>query len=44
MNTQTKNPGDAPEIINNQNITYKADIFSLGCLMFELLLGYKPFT
>ncbi len=34
----------APEQITGEaNITGKADLYSLGCLMFELLTGQKPF-
>ena len=33
----------APEIINGVPYTNKVDIFSLGCVWFELLTGIKPF-
>jgi len=31
------------QITGDSNITGKADLYSLGCLMFELLTGQKPF-
>ncbi len=34
----------APEqIVGDANITGKADLYSLGCVLFELLTGHKPF-
>jgi serine/threonine-protein kinase ULK/ATG1 len=33
----------APEILKGQDYTSKADIWSLGCVLFELLYGQCPF-
>lgn len=32
----------APEVINGKNIDYRADIYSLGIVLFEMLEGYTP--
>jgi serine/threonine protein kinase/Rieske Fe-S protein len=34
----------APEIIQGQSIDIRSDIYALGCILFELLSGYPPFT
>lgn len=33
----------APEIVSSLPYTSKVDIFSLGCVWFELITGEKPF-
>ena len=33
----------APEIVGSENYDYSVDIWSLGILLFELLMGYSPF-
>lgn len=33
----------APEIIRGKPISHKSDLYSLGCMMFELLTGQRPF-
>lgn len=33
----------APEILKNEPLTPKADLFSLGVVLFEALTGHKPF-
>ena len=34
----------APEVLNNQEYDFKADIWSIGTVFFELLFGKPPFT
>ncbi|OUM69079.1 hypothetical protein PIROE2DRAFT_38608, partial [Piromyces sp. E2] len=34
----------APEILDNNGYDYLVDYWSLGCIMFEFLSGYPPFT
>ena len=33
-----------PEIINNEEYDTKVDIWSMGCLIFEMMSGKMPFT
>lgn len=33
----------APEMLNRENYNYKADVWSVGTVLFELLTGYSPF-
>jgi serine/threonine protein kinase len=33
----------APEIILNVNYTESIDMWSLGCLLYELMVGWPPF-
>jgi len=33
----------APEMLNGSVYNYKADVWSLGTIMFEMLTGYSPF-
>jgi len=37
-------PYVAPEVLRGQPYTQKADIYSLGMIMYEVLTGYPPFT
>lgn len=34
----------APECIRNRDSTYKSDIYSLGCLFYQLICGQTPYT
>lgn len=34
----------APELINGKSYGFKADVWSLGTLLFQLLTGTHPFT
>lgn len=34
----------APEVIGGQLYNHKADVWSIGCLFYELLTGFMPFT
>ena len=33
----------APEILKGQNYSIKADIWSMGVVLFEMLFGYCPY-
>lgn len=33
----------APEILNRVSYSYKADVWSLGTILYELLIGDSPF-
>jgi fused-like protein len=45
--TSTQNAGTpttiAPEIIEGKKHTFSADIWSLGCIIYELVIGISPF-
>jgi len=34
----------APEVLGGQLYNHKADVWSLGCLFYEMLTGFAPFT
>lgn len=34
----------APEVLNGKKYSHKADVWSLGCLYYELITGFVPFT
>ena len=34
----------APEVLSGQLYNHKADVWSLGCLFYEMLTGFTPFT
>jgi serine/threonine-protein kinase ULK/ATG1 len=33
----------APEVLNRGVYNYKADVWSLGTILFEMIAGYSPF-
>lgn len=33
----------APEMLNKGTYNYKADVWSIGTMLFELLTGFSPF-
>ncbi|KAG9063088.1 Serine/threonine-protein kinase plk1 [Linnemannia hyalina] len=33
----------APEVVNGMPHTYKMDVFSFGCIVYMMLLGFRPF-
>ena len=34
----------SPELINEKSYNHSTDLWSLGCLLFELVQGYSPFS
>ena len=34
----------APEVLGGQHYNHKADVWSIGCIYYELLMGFMPFT
>lgn len=34
----------APEVLGGKFYNHKADVWSLGCLFYEMLTGFAPFT
>jgi serine/threonine-protein kinase ULK2 len=34
----------APEVMTGKHYNHKADVWSIGCLFYELLTGFMPFT
>ena len=34
----------APEVLNGNKYNHKADVWSMGVVFFEMLVGFTPFT
>jgi len=34
----------APEVLRGEHYDHKADVWSVGCLFYEMLTGFMPFT
>ena len=34
----------APQVLLGDFYNYKADVWSLGCIFYELITGFTPFT
>ena len=34
----------APEVLNGKRYNHKADVWSLGIVFFEMIVGFTPFT
>lgn len=34
----------APEVLGGKHYNHKADVWSIGCIFYELLTGFMPFT
>ena len=34
----------APEVLGSEAYNHNADVWSLGCIFYELLVGFTPFT